>query len=183
LADISYFSLGLVFWAETLSGFAGGRVYSSEEVTKVVWNKRETSHFRGESTMRRALLNLSLGLAVLVGAATASFAHGGHGGGGHGGSHGGGGHWHGGGSHGGGHGHVGKWHGHKFRHRHYRTWNRYCWFPQYRCYGYYCPDDGVWYYWYGPDNCYLPVSDMATYPPDDSVNAPPSLPPGATSVP
>lgn len=74
-------------------------------------------------------------------------------------------------------------HGHGFRHRGFRNWNRYCWFPSYGCYGYFCPDDGLWYYWYGPNNCYLPVDDMAAYPPDDSVNAPPSLPPGATSVP
>jgi hypothetical protein len=139
--------------------------------------------------MRRALLSLSLGLVILMGAATVVFAHGGHGGGGHG---------YGGGSrsmgwHGGGHGpmrgygvrrgYVGGRHGNVFRHRGYRNWNRYCWFPRYRCYGYFCPDDGLWYYWYGPSNCYLPVSDMETSPPDDSVNAPPSLPPGATSVP
>jgi len=79
--------------------------------------------------------------------------------------------------------HVSHEHGwNHYRDRGYRGWSRYCWFPDYRCYGYYCPDDGVWYYWYGPRNSYLPVSEMATNPPDNSVNAPPSLPPGATAV-
>jgi hypothetical protein len=69
------------------------------------------------------------------------------------------------------------------RARSYRGWTRSCWFPRYRCYGYHCPEDGLWYYWYGPGNCYRPVSDMDAYPPDDTMNPPPSLPPGATSVP
>jgi hypothetical protein len=71
-----------------------------------------------------------------------------------------------------------KFHGYKSHS--YHGWSRYCWFPNYGCYGYYCPDDDTWYYWYGPGNCYRPVSDMASNPPDSS--NPPSLPPGATKV-
>lgn len=48
-------------------------------------------------------------------------------------------------------------------------------------YGYYSPDDNTWYYWYGPDDAYRPVSDMASYPPDNST--PPMLPPGAKRLP
>jgi hypothetical protein len=66
--------------------------------------------------------------------------------------------------------------------RNYRGWTRYCWFPSYGCYGYYSPDDNAWYYWYGPENQYRPVSDMQMYPPDNSVNKEPPLPPGATAV-
>jgi len=73
--------------------------------------------------------------------------------------------------------------GYSYRHRDYHGWTRYCWFADYGCYGYYCPEDAVWYYWYGPRNCYLPVSEMAVYVPVSSVNPPPALPPGATAVP
>src|SRR6202035_4559245 len=79
----------------------------------------------------------------------------------------------------------------------------YCWFPQYRCYGYYSTVDGVWFYWYAPLNRFLPVSYMALYPPTAIGVAPispvagspglpgtpgtlptsGSLPPGATGVP
>src|ERR1043165_10207636 len=58
--------------------------------------------------------------------------------------------------------------------RGYRGWSHYCWFPSYRCYGYYSPTDACWYYWYGPGNCYLPVSEMENKPPDDSVNVAPA---------
>jgi hypothetical protein len=117
---------------------------------------------------------------TLTYAATAKAAGNGHG-------HGNGSHNHGGHHNGGNHnGHVhnvSHMHGAThYRHRDFHHWTRYCWFPGHGCYGYYCPDDREWYYWYGPSNCYLPVSEMATYEPDDSVNAPPSLPPGATLV-
>jgi len=127
----------------------------------------------------------TLTLTSAASAAGGGHGGGGHGGGGHGGGHGGSGH--GGSGHGSGHGgHAGAGHGshgqgHRSMSRSYRGWTRYCWFPSYGCYGYYCPDDGCWYYWYGPDDSYRPVSDMAGYPPDKST--PPSLPPGATSVP
>jgi hypothetical protein len=61
------------------------------------------------------------------------------------------------------------------RGRGYRGWTRYYWFPCYAWYGYCCSDDGCWYYWYGPGNCFRPVSDMAVYPPDNSI--PPGLHP------
>src|SRR5690348_8542635 len=38
----------------------------------------------------------------------------------------------------------------------YRGWSSYCWFPRYRCYGYYCPTASCWYYWYPQYNCYMP---------------------------
>jgi mono/diheme cytochrome c family protein len=47
----------------------------------------------------------------------------------------------------------------------YRGWSQYCWFPSYRCYGYYCPTRRCWYYWYSSENCYLPVSYMSTFVP------------------
>jgi hypothetical protein len=77
--------------------------------------------------------------------------------------------------------------------RGYLGWIRYCYFPQYRCYGFYCATG--WYYWYAPLNNYLPIQYMAQYPPTPlAVNggplvgttpgaADPSLPPGATPVP
>jgi hypothetical protein len=49
--------------------------------------------------------------------------------------------------------------------RDYRAWSSYCWFPQYRCYGYYSSIDGLWFYWYAPLNRFLPVSYMVQYPP------------------
>ncbi len=59
--------------------------------------------------------------------------------------------------------------GHSFRshyyERSYRGWSRYCWFPSYRCYGYYCPTQSCWYYYCGTQSCYLPVSYMSTFAP------------------
>jgi len=134
------------------------------------------------------LMTAGLMLAYTATAHAKGSGHGGgHGGHGHGGSH------HSGASHNHGGIHNGHANGHVhnvahahgtgyFRGRGYNGWTRYSWFPGYRCYGYYSPDDSLWYYWYGPGNRYLPVSEMASYPPDNSVNAPPSLPPGAVEV-
>src|SRR5262245_33766170 len=47
-------------------------------------------------------------------------------------------------------------------------WTRCCWFPQFRCCGYFCPDDGCWYYYCGSRRCYLPVSYMNMCPPDST---------------
>jgi hypothetical protein len=49
--------------------------------------------------------------------------------------------------------------------RYYRGWSRYCWFPRYRCYGYYSPTDSCWYYWYAPNNCFVPVQYITTFVP------------------
>jgi len=49
--------------------------------------------------------------------------------------------------------------------RHNHSWSRYCWFPQYGCYGCYCPDDCCWYYYCASQRCYLPVSCLRMYPP------------------
>jgi hypothetical protein len=88
-------------------------------------------------------------------------------------------------------------HGHPahvpFHVRGYGGWVSRCWFPGYRCYGYYCGADQAWYYWYAPLNEYLPISYMSIYPPTPFGVAPvgvvavtpglPALPPGATFVP
>ena len=81
------------------------------------------------------------------------------------------------------HGHSGQaGHGHHGtgKPRNWNSWSRYCWFPAYNCYGYFCSCDNTWYYWYGPSDCFLPISDMPNFPPDSS--APPMLPPGATEI-
>ena len=78
-----------------------------------------------------------------------------------------------------------------FHDRGFRGWNSYCWFPRYRCYGYYCTTDQCWFYWYQPFNQYLPISMMGTYPPTAfgqpqvgmGPGAPGMLPPGATQLP
>ena len=66
--------------------------------------------------------------------------------------------------------------------RDFHGWSRSCYFPAYACSGYYDPTTDTWYYWYQPGNCYLPVTDMGTYPPVND-GSDPSLPPGATSGP
>src|SRR5437899_2441704 len=39
-------------------------------------------------------------------------------------------------------------------------WTRSCWFPQQRCWGYYYPTDGCWYYC-DPMGRYLPLNGQA----------------------
>jgi hypothetical protein len=72
-----------------------------------------------------------------------------------------------------------------------------CWFPQYHCYGYFCPADGNWYFWSDLQARYLPISMLAQFPPTRIVLTSPiapfgvspvgpvtqALPPGATAVP
>ena len=62
----------------------------------------------------------------------------------------------------------------RYHNHDYRGWSRYGWFPQYRCYGYYCSDSSSWFYWYGPYNRYLPVSRISELPP---TGTPPLIPP------
>ncbi len=61
------------------------------------------------------------------------------------------------------------YHGHNYNfryyHRHYRGWSSYCWLPSYHCYGYFCPEDSCWYYWYAPYNCYIPIQYVRTFAP------------------
>jgi hypothetical protein len=82
---------------------------------------------------------------------------------------------------------------------HYCNWIYYCWFPDYLCYGYYCPQACVWYFWYEPFCCYLPCTYIVEYVPvqvavqvsqttsasseDGGSATMPALPPGATAVP
>lgn len=47
----------------------------------------------------------------------------------------------------------------------YNRWSNYCWFNQYNCCGYYCPQRCQWFYYYQPRNCFLPVSYMNQYQP------------------
>jgi hypothetical protein len=81
----------------------------------------------------------------------------------------------------------------------YCDWIYYCWFPDYLCYGYYCPRSCLWYFWYEPFCCYLPCTIMVEYVPvqvavqvTQTTSASsegggsatmPALPPGATAVP
>ena len=44
-------------------------------------------------------------------------------------------------------------------------WSYCCYWPQYRCDCYYCPDACVWYYYCEPRQCYLPVSCIEHAPP------------------
>ena len=56
----------------------------------------------------------------------------------------------------------------------------YCyWAPSYHCYCFWCPTDACWFYWYAPWNCYLPYSQMTSYPPPANVvpKVPGGLPP------
>jgi hypothetical protein len=108
-----------------------------------------------EIPMRKLAMSVALGLAALV-AVTVSGdvaqAHGGHG-----------------------RGHeMGRMRHFEHRGRHYhfhsygreyRGWSRYCWFPQYRCYGYYCPTRTCWYYYSTTYTCYVPCTYMTTLAP------------------
>jgi hypothetical protein len=83
------------------------------------------------------------------------------------------------------------YHGHYFNvryyPRYYHGWTRYCWFPTYRCYGYYCPDDCCWYFWSPQYGCFMPVTYISTFGPvpvnvnvnfSSTVPVSPGLPPG-----
>ncbi|MGF1580160.1 MAG: hypothetical protein ACFCD0_12425 [Gemmataceae bacterium] len=78
----------------------------------------------------------------------------------------------------------------------YRGWSRRCYFPRYRCYGYFCPQRHCWYYFHRNYNCYLPTRFIEQFPPvninqntnvnvnQNIVNSPgAALPPGAVTVP
>jgi hypothetical protein len=78
-------------------------------------------------------------------------------------------------------------------HRHYYGWSRYCWFPAYRCYGFYCPTQCCWYYWCGQYECFVPVEYIGTFAPTPvntntntntnvNINTNAVLPPGAVTV-
>jgi hypothetical protein len=68
-----------------------------------------------------------------------------------------------------------------YRGRNYNGWTSSCYFPAYRCYGFYCAVDLTWYYWYAPQNCFLPVYYMQTMPPVAPVVVD-SLPIGAVPI-
>lgn len=59
-----------------------------------------------------------------------------------------------------------------YRGRNYNAWTNYCYFPSYRCYGFYCGVDLTWYYWYAPRNCFLPTYYMPTMPPVVAMDSP-----------
>jgi hypothetical protein len=83
--------------------------------------------------------------------------------------------------------------------RSYCSWSRYCWFPSYGCYGYYCPTQCCWFYNAAPLQCYVPVSYISTFAPVQDANlntntnvntnvninggSVAALPPGATELP
>lgn len=47
----------------------------------------------------------------------------------------------------------------------YRGWARRCYFPQFRCNGYYCPVRRCWFYYNPGFGCYLPVQYINQLPP------------------
>jgi hypothetical protein len=51
------------------------------------------------------------------------------------------------------------------RHLHYRGWTQFCWYPRFGCYCCYCPTACEWFYYYQPSACYLPISQVAQFPP------------------
>lgn len=62
-------------------------------------------------------------------------------------------------------GYQSHWHNTSFLPCTYNGWSNQCWFNQYRCRGFYCPQRQNWFYYYQPRNCYLPVSYMNQFPP------------------
>jgi hypothetical protein len=70
----------------------------------------------------------------------------------------------------------GKVAGARYHVRQYRGWNAYCWFPRYRCYGFYDPLCQGWFYWYEPLGRFLPTDSLPTNLPPSSGAA--LLPPG-----
>jgi hypothetical protein len=68
---------------------------------------------------------------------------------------------------------VGSVHSHHIYHgysswctvRDYDGFTTRCYFPQYQCYGYFCPADGNWYFWCDSQARYLPISLLAQFPP------------------
>lgn len=68
--------------------------------------------------------------------------------------------------------HSGNWYGGNYCSRpscyipySYQSWSQYCWFPNYNCYGYYCPRRCSWFYYCPQFRCYLPISYMSRYQP------------------
>jgi len=37
-------------------------------------------------------------------------------------------------------------------------WRYKCWDARYLCFLFLCPDDGIYYYWCEPDDCYYPIN-------------------------
>lgn len=68
--------------------------------------------------------------------------------------------------------------GHSFPYG-YRNWGRVWYNPSYRCNWYFNAGLNEWFYYYAPQQVYLPVSQIAIYPPTVVVNGPaaPALPP------
>jgi hypothetical protein len=55
--------------------------------------------------------------------------------------------------------HGTKFHGgYCYKGRHHHHWTHRYWWGKYGCFAYWCPSTLAWYYWYGPDNVYYPVS-------------------------
>src|SRR5262245_46549639 len=52
-----------------------------------------------------------------------------------------------------------------FHLRDFRGFTSYCYLPRYRCYAYFSPADGLWFYWYQPSARFLPTAYLAYYPP------------------
>jgi hypothetical protein len=76
----------------------------------------------------------------------------------------------------------------------YRGWTHACWYGRYHCRCYWHPHNRLWYYWYAPQGCFLPISYLPDYPPSSdsgptalinpsNSNDVPAPPPGATLLP
>ncbi len=59
--------------------------------------------------------------------------------------------------------------GYRSLHRDYRGWRGSYWNNRYGCRYYFCPEASCYYYWYAPSACYLPVSQIDTYPPSINI--------------
>jgi hypothetical protein len=61
--------------------------------------------------------------------------------------------------------HHGKHYNFHHYNRFYHGWSRYCWFPGYGCYGYYCPTRCCWYCYCGQYECFVPVQYVTEFVP------------------
>lgn len=88
-------------------------------------------------------------------------------------------------------------HIHHTHDRAFRGFTYRCWLPRYNCYAYFCPADGMWFFWSPQQMAFLPVGSLGTVPPvpvaggsaptvavpDVGGAGTPALPPGGTGTP
>ncbi len=67
----------------------------------------------------------------------------------------------------------------------YNGWTKKCWFPKYRCHGYYSPHLRKWFYYYAKKELFVPVEhiDVLKPTPEQEIQEDdPKLPEGAVDV-